>query len=367
MKLTIFQETLAPLLADLLKCIPSRPQLPTLSCIYFEAKETQQLVLAATDLQFGMRITIEAKVSEPGKVAIPAKGFSELINSLSPGKVELSHSENTLKVSADGANAQMQTFKAEDYPVFPEKDGEALPLPLKLFGPAVQLTSFAASSDEARPLLTALRISTDEQLEMVATDGFRLARIILPYEGDARTILLPSKAVSEAIRIASKKEQENVVFTVSEQLKQAFVSFGNYEVVMRLLDGEYPPYQKILSNSYNTQVSFDTQEFLQKMKLASIFSRDSAGIVTLILAEDKLTIRSSSSSLGSQESTVNIQHISGEPVEISFNSRYLQDFFSTVKPERVWLGVNESLKPAAFRPEGMAEYTYIVMPFRVNQ
>jgi DNA polymerase III subunit beta len=368
MKISVLQENLHQSLVDVQRCISSRPQLPVLGCILVVA-EKDKIQLFATDLQFGMMTTLQGKVEKEGKTAVPAKVFADLIATLSPGDVELTLTDHTLEVKAQDATAKLQTFSAEDYPVFPSLEGEEISFPLDVLAPAVQATSFAASLDETRPILTALSLQFGEELEIVGTDGFRLAKISLPYSAEPRQLLVPAKAVSEAIRIAIKKKVKTVAFTVSDKLKQVFFSFDGYDISMRLLEGQYPPYQKIMPAEFSTQIVFDAEEFQQKLKTASIFAREGAGIIRFVISEEGIKLHSSSSTFGNQESLVRAKHIgkfAGEQ-EIAFNSRYVQEFLSVVKPEQIWFGMNESLKPAALRPQGMEAFTYIIMPFRVNQ
>jgi DNA polymerase-3 subunit beta len=141
------------------------------------------------------------------------------------------------------------------------------------------------------------------------------------------------------------------------------------EILVRMMDGEFPPYQKIIPASYETQIEFSGEEFSQKLKTAMIFARESSGIIRLLIQPEQhqLKIISSSTAIGSQESTVPMKTTSSGEKEIAFNIKYLSDFLSIVKPENIWLGMNEMLKPALFRPLGEEKYRYIIMPFRVNQ
>jgi len=369
MQFSILQENLHRLLQDLQKCIPVRPQLPILSCVLIKADEKGVITFSATDLQFGMKAKTQGTVIQAGSAAVPAKVFIELISSLNPGKLDLVLEDLTLKISASDAKAKLQCFEALDYPTFPEKEGQSVSFGMAELAPAIQATSFATSADDARPVLTTLLFSFGASLEIVGTDGFRLAKINIPFQDksfEIEQLLLPSKAVNEAIRVALRQKVETVVFAVSEKLRQVFFCFDNYEVMMRIMDGDFPPYQKIVPSDYGTQILFDGLEFQQKMKTATIFARESSGIVKLTISKGTLTITSSSSSLGTQESTLPIQIITGGDQEIAFNSRYLQDFLAAMKPEKIWLGMNESLKPAALRPENLSAYSYIIMPFRVN-
>ncbi len=376
MQVTVLQENLQQAIVDTQKSVSSRPSLPILSCLLLQTEDKDTLVFSATDLNIGVRSKISVKVDKPGKVAVPAKVFADYIATLDPGEVSLSLDQHTLTVKGKGSKATIQCFPAEDYPIFPDKEGQQLQFPAEVFSGVVQRTSFAASVDEARPILTALLFSFGDQLEVVGTDGFRLATVQLPKNAEKssdekgselRQLLMPAKALNEVIRIMNRKQATEAVFTVSQTLRQIFFSFEGIDVLVRLMEGEYPPYQKIIPPDFSTQVTFSGSEFAQKLKTAMIFARESSGIIRLEISKEEMKITSSSSVLGTQESSLPVQMIKGEnPVEIAFNSKYLSEFLQVLKPDEVWLGVNESLKPALFRPSNMPDYRYIVMPFRVT-
>ncbi len=369
MNITILHENLQRVIQDLQKSIPSRPSLPILSCILIQAEQSGKILFSATDLSVGITASIQGEVTQEGKVAVPAKVFIDFINSLPAGKITLQVENQTMKILSEGATAEIQCLSAADYPSFPAKEGFDLELPLETFTTAIQNTAFAASLDEARPIFTAVLLTAKEKqdLQVIATDGYRLATLEIPYSAQPFNLLIPSKGLQEVVRVALRKKEEKILFTVSEKLKQAFFSFGEVEILVRVMEGEFPPYQKIIPAGFTTQLTFDGNEFSQKLKTALIFARESAGIVRLKIEQDQLKLISASSSIGHQESSVRIQLIAGGDQEIAFNAKYLSEFLSVVKPDQVWFGMNESLKPALFRPAGMENYRYIVMPFRVNQ
>jgi DNA polymerase-3 subunit beta len=367
MKISVLQENLQRVIQDIQKSIPNRPALPILSCVLLEATEEKGIFASATDLNIGTRSLIQGEVITPGKAAVPAKIFMEYILSLNAGKIELSLEGNSLLITAEGAHATIQCFPAIDYPIFPEKEGVEYDIPLENFIPAIQSTTFSASVDESRPILTALLFSLGEKIQVVGTDGFRLSVFEMPLTSSPLHLLLPAKALNEVLRIVQRKKTELVHFSVSEKLKQVFFNFDDVEILVRLMDGEFPPYQKIIPPSFQTQFTFDAQEFNQRLKTALIFAREASGIIRLVLEGDFLKIISTSSTAGNQESVMKVQVISGGDQEIAFNAKYLTEFLSVMKPERIWFGMNESLKPAQLKVDGNENFSYIVMPFRVNQ
>lgn len=370
MKITILQENLRQAIQDIQKSVPARPALPILACTLIKTEDDNTVSFLATDLNIGIRSTVPATVIEAGSVAVPAKVFSDYINTLSAGEIELSFKDDTLTLKSGGSKATIQCLNAADYPTFPEKEGTEYVFTAEDFHAAVQHTTFSSSADDARPILTAVLFLFGESLEVVATDGFRLSTTTLQHAALATSqLLLPARALNEVMRISTRKQSETVAFTVSEKLKQVFFSFDGIEILVRLMEGEFPPYQKIIPAEFATQVVFDGNEFNQKLKTAMIFARDASGIIRFQITPDSLKIISSSSAVGTQESSMPLKLLAGGEgdVEIAFNAKYLADFLSVFKPEEIWFGMNESLKPALFRPAGLESFRYIVMPFRVNQ
>src|SRR5258708_5703675 len=317
MQFTILQENLQQVILDVQKSITARPPLPILSCILMKTDDNK-ISFSATDLQIGIRSQAEAEIEKPGVCAVPAKVFIDYINTLSPGKLTISLDGQTLTVKAKGDKATFQCFAPGDYPPFPEKEGDGVELSLKFFEPAVQNTSFAASMDEARPVLTTLLFNLGEKTEVVGTDGFRLARYVSNFHlSPPRPLLLPAKAVNEVLRIAQRKKVKSVFFRLSEKLKQVFFSFADVEMLVRVIDGDFPPYQKIMPVDFQTEVSFDGDEFAQKIKTAMIFARESSGIIRLRVEKEELKIISSSSTLGTQEGVLPLTLIKGGDQEIA--------------------------------------------------
>lgn len=134
----------------------------------------------------------------------------------------------------------------------------------------------------------------------------------------------------------------------------------------RLLEGQYPPYQKIMPTSFTTEVRMSASELLEQVKRATIFSRDTSSIVQLEITSETVTLSASSSTLGNFSGELTTAQISGEGGSIAFKTKYLQDFLQVVKDEEIWFGMTDSLKPALFKTELVAGLQYVVMPFRVT-
>lgn len=368
MKLKVLQENLNGMLSHLSKAIPSNPQLPILSSVLIET-ENGTCTFSATDLYFGIRCSLTVDSELDGNIVVPGKQFREIVSSLDAGVLELFFKDNSLAIANSRTNIALSGTNTHEYPPFPQVEGEEYVFPIQYLEQIENNIVFSASSDQARPILTTvLFVFGTEGLTCVSTDGFRLSTLIIDdsQKFEPKTFLIPAKALSEVFKIANKLKVTEVRFKVSEELKQVFFSLEGVEVFVRLIEGEYPPYEKIIPSSFNTEVVFDTAELLDNLKRAMIFARESSNIVRFEITLDKVFIHSSSPSFGQYKGELQLVSISGEPNEIAFNIKYLLDYLNATKSDKQWFGMSESLKPALFRPDGNLKQQYVVMPFKVN-
>ncbi len=368
MKLTLLQENLNKTLSIVTKAIPSKPSLPILSSIKLSAEGTT-CTACATDLYFGVDTKIIANVEETGSVVIPGKQFKEIIGSLSPGVITIELQEGTLSIRAGKSITKLQCQSSEDYPPFPEVTGTEVEIQTELLSNIEALVAFAASSDVARPVLTSILFDIEEaKPRVVATDGFRLA--VLEVPGGIKTekslkMLLPAKAVIEVARLAQLQDKKSILCTVSEELKQVLFTIGDVLIYVRLIEGTYPPYEKIMPSTYTTAVEIDQDELQAHMKRALVFARESSNIIKFSIQENTVQLGATSALVGTYEGVLEQVRVSGDSLEIAFNSKYVQEFLGASKSGQVRMELTESLKPVVFTTPDLPLYRYIVMPFKV--
>jgi DNA polymerase III subunit beta len=368
MKLKILQENLNNSLIHLTKAIPNKPQLPILSSVLIENTK-EQCVISATDLYFGVRCIIQVDSEKEGVTVVPGKQLKEIISSLNPGVLDLFFEKGKLTLKSDKTSTSLSCMSSDDFPPFPQVEGEEYVMSLTDLEKIDKNVGFSASTDQARPVLTSiLFIFTEDNLKVVSTDGFRLATLDMAgfKKQEVGEFLIPAKALSEVYRIADRVEAKEVRFKVSQELKQVLFSIDSVEVFVRLIEGEYPPYEKIIPTEFTTSVIFDTEELHENLKRAMIFARESSNIVRFVIDKKIVKIHSSSPSFGSYEGELHNIVVDGEKNEIAFNIKYLLDYLGSVKTEKLIFSMSESLRPALFRPEDDKNYKYVVMPFKVN-
>lgn len=361
MKLSVTQENLSRALSSVSRVASSRASLPILSNVLLRT-ENNRLLVAATNLDIAISETIGAKVSKPGSITVPARLMQDFVSSLPSGPLELTVTENRLSLTAERFDSSINGVSAEEFPVMPTIEGGAtVTLTASEVKQALTQVLFAASADDARPVLTGVYFhSIKNKLFMAATDSYRLAEKKLSVKADDMSLLVPAQSLQELLR--ALKEEAEVVFTYDDQ--QARFKVGEVEIVTRLIDGQYPDYQKLLPKTFETNAILSRQDFVEITKVSSLFAREAAGSITLVIDEAKkeVSISSIASQVGENTATAQAE-VSGDAV-ITMNSRYILDALQVFNGEKIQINVNGKLDPCILTDPDNDSYIHVIMPVK---
>jgi DNA polymerase-3 subunit beta len=366
MKAAFLTENIQKKLSLVNHAVSNNSQLEILSCFLISA-EKGKLVLKATDLEIGISTSIPANIEKEGEVAIPAKTFFDLINNITEEKIEIATEEKNLIVKGKKLHMLFQTMPSEEFPkLYEDKGKEETVLKKETIEKELGKVVFSAGQDSTRPALTGVLIKKENTgVEIVATDGYRLSlkkSKSISTKGKFNDILLSARAIRE---IMSVKQDGDVTLFVSEKNNQAIFETGETTVVGRLIEAEYPSYEKIIPTKFETKAEFDKEEMQRAVKLCSVFARETANIVKLTLKKDKIIVSASTPTVG--ENTVEIDaKTTGDENEIAFNARYLLDLFSNIEEETMTLEMIGPVNPGVFKIAGDNTFLHLIMPIRVQ-
>lgn len=379
MKLSCLQENLDKGLNIVGKAVPAKSTLPALSNVLL-ATDQGRLKLAATNLEVAISCWIGAKVDEEGAITVPANLLSEFVRSLPNDRidVELSERTRTVHLHCARSEANIKGIDAEEFPSIPTiGEGMRITVDAATLHDSISLVAFAAASDDSRPVLTGvLLIFKGDTMTMVAADGFRMAMkssaLATTLEQEA-SVIVPARAMRELGRILSDSE-ETVEISITQNRNQVLFRVGNVELMSRLIEGQFPPYERIMPPPSQNKVVVSTGEFLNANRTAAIFARDNSNIVRLQftpgqegLTPGKLTITATSAELGDNVGEIDAT-ITGQPPQIAFNTRYLDELLRALeKSSQLQLEVSSSASPGSFRPVGDEGYLHIIMPMHTNR
>lgn len=371
MKFQILQENLEKAVSITSRFASTRAQLPILGNILVSANKSK-VIFSSTNLEISASVIVGAKIEEDGNISVPSRIIAELVSNLPKETVSLSSEKEQLKVSTSGFSGTILGMNSSDFPKIPttiEAD-KSIKLPKKEILEALSQVSFATSLDETRPILTGvLFIREKDELKIVATDGFRLSRKIIKMNepSDSFKIILPKTILSEISRIG--EGEDFIIFNLLEKEKQAIFGIGDTVLTSRMLEGEYPDFEKIIPKSSTINVLLDKEEFLRSVKVASIFAKDAANVVKIKLLKDGVKVYAESSQSGSQETKVEAkienQESGNLEWEISFNYKFLEDFLHSVKGEEVKMEFSTTTAAGVFTDPMDLNYLHIIMPVRV--
>ncbi|OGM15811.1 DNA polymerase III subunit beta [Candidatus Woesebacteria bacterium RBG_19FT_COMBO_42_9] len=369
MKLEVLQENFSRALSTASRFASSRAQLPVLGNIYLSAKKNKLLV-CSTNLEVSVAISIGAKVSSEGEITIPSRVISELVVNFTPGAIMLNSEKEILEISSSNTNSSVSGMNAVDFPEVPQSLGKtSYSFPKEALLQALSQVVFAASTDETRPILTGvLFLFKKGGLSLVATDGFRLSQKKLQDAGfhQEKKVILPKSALSELARIGI--EEQDLKLSFREEDNQVVFGVGDTILSTRILEGDFPEFEKIIPKETNIKVSLDKDDLLRAVKLASVFARDSANIVRFSLKKDGVVIAAESQMAGRQESQVEAK-VEGLPTggfEISFNYRFLEEFLHAVSGGDVNIGLSNENAPGVFTDPSDVNFLHLIMPVRVQ-
>lgn len=350
--------------------------LPILSNLLLSTNKNK-LIISATDLEIGLEIEISGKVEEEGKVTIPAKHFANFLNNLSEEKIILKskEKENVVKIKSGDYEINFQSMPVDDFPIIPEIKTESyLELNLNTLKESLEQVIPSSGYSSVKPELNSVLIDFEESvLKFVATDSFRLAEKTLKDDEfqsilkENKNIIIPLKTAQEVLRIS----QENLE-NISPQVKifsdpnQILFSFGSARLVSRLIEGNYPKYANIIPKEFSTQIIIPKKELIEAVKISGLFSGKINDIRFKINPQKKeVIIEAHDPSLGESQIKIIPQEINGEPLEISFNYRYVLDGLNSLREEIIFWGFNQELNPCLMRGARDKSFFYILMPIKL--
>jgi DNA polymerase-3 subunit beta len=362
MKLQVTQENLNRALSSVARVANTRGTLPILANVLIKTSNNR-LSISATNLNIAITHYIGAKVSEEGEITVPARLMQDFVNSLPAGVIALDLQDTKLHVTTDQYKSVVNGVLAEDFPVMPAiTKGSQWSVPGNVFKKALQQVVFAASSEETRPVLTAILLQTrDGQLYMASTDSYRLAEKKLGPNKEDINLLIPASAMQDLLRVLGDTEEE---VRVTHDDQQVLFQVSDVELVTRLVDGKYPDYSKLIPATFETSATLKRADLVNVTKVSSLFARESAGSVTIEVTEDngKLSIRSIASQLG--ENTATAEAKATGSGSITLNSRYMLDALSAIASDEVFFGFNGKLEPTLLRDAANPDYQHIIMPLK---
>lgn len=366
MRLTIPQPQLLKTLQTVERAVNDRSTLPILANVLLEIKE-DGLTLTATDLDVGIqcRFPLTSPV-ELGAVALPARKLTTVVRELPDETVTLESKKNyTATLNCGSSSFRIPGLPAEDFPSLPPFDGaEGVKIPQAILKSLIVQTAHAMSIEETRFVLNGLLLATQKnELIVVATDGRRLAVATTALNDAPKQplqVIIPSKTVRELERLLHPDEDDAVTIVPLKDNQLTF-QFGFVTIVTRLIEGQFPNYEKVVPAPSKTSFACDRQVLMNAVRRVSLMATATSQAVIFELGGNTLIISKESAELGSAREELPTTY-TGEPMTIAFNPAFWLDVLKVMDTNEVVVEVLGPDRPATIRQPG---FTYLVLPMKV--
>ena len=364
MKLKINQRDLAKHINIAQKAISSRTTLQILDGILLETNN-DSLKLIASDLQMSIETYVDCEIEVEGSVVVNSKIFGDIVKKLPDDFIYIEVENNNINIKCENSEFNILGNSANEYPDLPiilEQD--SFQIPNDLFKSAIRQTVFSTTQDETRPSLTGVLLEiANQSISFVALDGYRLALKKAPVQSNTEIkIIIPGRALTELNKIIEDNE-ENI--KIGAAPGHVIFDIGETIIHSRLLEGQFFNYKEIIRKDHKTSAIVDKKIFQESLERASLLAKEEkANLVRLSISDGEIIIKSNSE-IGNVNEMVKAD-ISGDNINIAFNSRYILEGIKVIDSEEIQLNFMGSLNPCIIKPIQDEQYTYLVLPVRIN-
>ena len=337
--------------------------------IYITTKNGQ-VELQGNDFELGIRLTIDGDIKEPGTLVVGSRYFQELIRKLPGDTIELYKPEdgNSLTITSGSSEFNLVTLHPDDFSLVEQiHDQDHVNIDSFAMKELIDLTNYAAATDEDRPVFTGALLEIKEnEVTMVATDTHRMAVKKITIDEPATTpmrAIIPTKTLAEVSRLlpTDNPAMINIIWNRT----QIVFNFESIYIISRLIEGTYPEYEKVIPSQFDSSAVIDRREFAGAVDRVSLLAKDiSYNVIRYDWAESNVTLSTQNTEIGMAKEDVAVE-FKGTPFTISFNGRYISDILRHSTGDNIHLFLKQN-GPVVIRQDNNPNYTYVVTPVRTN-
>lgn len=327
-------------------------------------KDKEKLHFYSTNLSTYYHGFLKNKDSDEFFILVEPKKIIEFISLLKQGFFDIEVKDNKMIIIQDKTKAVFSTSNPGDFPFLSLEKEKKEKMDASFFKKAIPLLSFAASNDETRPVLTGIMFfSNEEKNYLVSTDGFRMSLFEIEEKLPFSQAIIPAGFLNEVLRFFNEKEKQiNYSFNTEEKIITFY--FEEEELTTRIIDGEYPPFERVIPKELKTTIILEKDEFLRNIKLISVFARELSNIIVFNIKDKNFEmhpkITDDNKAVTNQEA-----EIKGEDIKIAFNFKFLIDFLTNIHSKKIIIELLRADAPAVFKGEEK-NFLHIIMPVRIQ-
>jgi len=348
--------------------VEKRHTLPILSNVLLQRKQ-ENLLLVATDLEIQVSTNSagQSKGAEDVSLTVSARKLQDILRALPEDtEVLLDAQNNRLQVRAGKSRFNLQTLPAEDFPSMAEPGDPLarLSLPQQALHDLLLLVQYAMAQQDIRYYLNGLLLVLEgEHIRVVATDGHRLgyAAAKLDQVLEKREVILPRKAVLELAKQLGGGDEPVTVEVFANQVK---FTFGNVELVTKVIDGKFPDYTRVIPPNYHKHIVLNRVVLQQALQRAAILANEKFRGVRWMLTGNSLRISCTNNEQEEAQEELEVSY-DGDALDVGFNITYLLDVLNNVQDEEVTCSFGDASSSMLVTVKENDNFRYVVMPMRI--
>jgi DNA polymerase-3 subunit beta len=372
MEFRIGKESFVKALQRIQGIVEKRNTMPILSNALLEV-QNDQLFITATDLEVGMRSSYPTNVIREGKITVSAKKLYEIVKEMPDEEIHFATKDNDwVEIVCGKARFNIVGLSSDEFPYFPKvKEESFIVFNSELLSEMIEQTAYAICYDETKYNLNGIFIKAVEEdgnnvLRMVATDGHRLSlaqKVVAGNISDelSKGVIFPKKGIFELKKMVEEESSEIMLGFMDNS---AVIKKGNTVVVMRLIDGDFPDYNKVIPVANDRIVQINRDKFLHSLRRMSILSSEKFKGVKIDVSPEQIVISSSNPELGEAREEIEVQY-EGNAISARFNAKYLIDVLSVVEEREVELKLKDELSPVIVKSVAEEDFMAVIMPMRL--
>lgn len=347
--------------------VERRHTLPILSNVLIQIGN-QNIAFVATDLEIQITAMLENKQdNSESAITVSAKKLQDIVRAL-PENSEISFSskDSRLQLRAGKSQFNLQTLPAEDFPKLALSDElvSEISISQTMLKQLFNQVQYAMAQQDIRYYLNGLLLVLEPGfVKVVATDGHRLSLASMSMEtiNQSAEAILPRKTVTELIKLLGDTEEE-VKINLGKNL--VTFTFGNINLVSKVIEGKFPDYNKVIPSNYNNHVVLDRLTMLHAMQRASILSNEKFRGVRMVLTQNSMRVICNNTEQEEAEEELEIEYVD-EPLDIGFNVTYLLDVLNNINTKEVDCSFGDANSSCLITVPGDDRFKYVVMPMRI--
>lgn len=369
MKFKCSQNVLTKALNIVSKAVTSRTTMPILKGILLEVSENGILKMSASDLDITIEETIQVEETEPGSVVVQSKLFGDIIRKLPNADVTVELADGNVMIQCMHSNFSIIGISSDEFPNIKDIEGEneSITFNKSILKDMIRKTSFAASIDESKGVITGILIELlSDGINMIAIDGYRMA---ITREAmvnlKEKNVIISAKIMNEISKILSDASDEDQDVKMLLNDKKAIFMIGSVKIVLRLLEGEFIKYKDVLPKDNRIKVKVNRTDLMESIERASLLSKEGKNNLIKLSVKDTIITITSKSEEGNVREDVIITK-EGEDIEIGFNAKYILDVLKSIDDDEVYMYFNTPITPCLVEPIEGEAFEYLILPVRIT-